>query len=76
MREIQPRHFEDLARACRYPADKLIATLGDLSAQLPDEALVLLKEVEVRGMARTVLAKLLDGLAAQCNATKRNLSAP
>jgi hypothetical protein len=44
-----------------------------LSAQLPDEALTLLKAVEVRGMARAVLAKLLDGLAAQCNATKRNL---
>jgi serine/threonine-protein kinase HipA len=73
MREIQPRHFEELAKACRYPADTLIATLGDLSAQLPDEALVALKEVEVTGMAREVLAKLLDGLAAQCNATKRKL---
>jgi serine/threonine-protein kinase HipA len=73
MREIQPRHFEELAKACRYPADRLIATLGDLSAQLPDEASALLKEVEVRGMAQAVLAKLLDGLAAQCNATKGNL---
>jgi serine/threonine-protein kinase HipA len=73
MREIQPRHFEELAKACRYPADWLIATLGDLSAQLPDEASALLKEVEVRGMAQAVLAKLLDGLAAQCNATKGNL---
>ncbi len=73
MREIQPRHFEELAKDCRYPPDRLIATLGDLSAQLPDEASALLKEVEVRGMAQAVLAKLLDGLAAQCNATKRNL---
>jgi serine/threonine-protein kinase HipA len=73
MKDIQPRHFEALAKVCRYPADTLIATLGDLSARLPDEALTLLKAVEVRGMARAVLAKLLDGLAAQCNATKRHL---
>jgi serine/threonine-protein kinase HipA len=73
VREIQPRHFTELARACRYPADTLIATLRDLSGQLPDEGSALLKEVEVRGMARDVLAKLLDGLAAQCTATRRNL---
>jgi serine/threonine-protein kinase HipA len=73
MREIQPRHFEELAKACRYPPDALIAMLRDLSGQLPDEGLALLKEVEVTGMARDVLAKLLDGLAAQCRATKRKL---
>jgi hypothetical protein len=76
MREIQPRHFEELAKACRYPPDALIAMLRDLSGQLPDEALALLKEVEVTGMARDVLPKLLDGLAAQCKATKRNLGDP
>jgi hypothetical protein len=47
--------------------------LRDLSGQLPDEGLALLKEVEITGMARDVLAKLLDGLAAQCRATKRKL---
>jgi hypothetical protein len=56
-----------------YPADTLLAMLRDLSEQLPDEGLVLLKDVEDRGMARDVLAKLLDGLAAQCSATKRKL---
>jgi hypothetical protein len=76
MREIQPRHFEELAKACRYPADTLIAMLRDLSGQLPDEGLALLKEVEVTGMARDVLASLLDGLAAQCRVTKRNLGDP
>lgn len=76
IREIQPRHFEELAKACRYPADALIATLRDLCGQLPDEGLALLKEVEITGMARDVLAKLLDGLAAQCRATKRNFGDP
>lgn len=70
-REIQPRHFEDLARACRYPADRLIAALQDLAERLPDESGGLLKEIEVRGMARAVLARLHDGLAVQCGATQR-----
>jgi serine/threonine-protein kinase HipA len=73
MKEIQPRHFGELAKACRYPADLLIATLKDLSEQLPDEGLAVLKEVEIRGMGRDVLDKLLDGLTRQCEATQRNL---
>jgi serine/threonine-protein kinase HipA len=73
MREIQPRHFEELAKACRYPANALIAMLKDLSEQLPEEGLAVLKEVQIRGMARDVLVKLLDGLAAQCKTTRRNL---
>jgi hypothetical protein len=72
-KEIRPRHFEELAKACRYPPDILIAMLKDLSEQLPDEGLAVLKEVEVRGMGRDVLAKLLDGLAKQCETTRRNL---
>lgn len=73
IREIQPRHFAELAKACRYPADALIGMLGELCRRLPDEGVTLLKEVEVRGMARDVLSKLLDGLSAQCAATQRGL---
>lgn len=73
VREIQPRHFEELAKSCRYPTDTLIGLLRDLSGQLPDEGLALLKEVEVTGMARGVLAKLVDGVAAQCRTTRRSL---
>jgi serine/threonine-protein kinase HipA len=74
LREILPRHFEELAKACRYPAQTLIATLTDLTGQLPDEGLSLLKEIEARGMRREVLMKLLDGLSTQCKATERHLS--
>lgn len=71
MREIQPPHFEELAKACRYPADGLMAALQDLAQRLPDESVGLLKEIEVKGMVRSVLARLRDGLAAQCKATIR-----
>jgi serine/threonine-protein kinase HipA len=73
IKEIQPRHFEELAKTCSYPAEILIAMLKDLSEQLPDEGLSVLKEFEVRGMSRAVLEKLLDGLAKYCKTTKRNL---
>lgn len=76
LRQIQPRHFEELAVACRYPRDALIAMLRDLSDRLPDEGLSVMKEIESGGMARDVLTKLLDGLAAQCAATRRALMAP
>lgn len=71
LKEIQPRHFEELAKACRYPADALITVLQDLAERLPDEAAALLEEIELKGMARTVLARLHDGLAAQCKVTRR-----
>lgn len=60
-----------LAKACRYPADALITVLQDLAERLPDEAAALLEEIELKGMARIVLARLHDGLAAQCKVTRR-----
>jgi len=73
IREIQPRHFEELAKACRYPADNLIAMLKVLSEQLPDEGLALLQDIEVAGTGRDVLEKMLDGLAKQCKTATRSL---
>jgi serine/threonine-protein kinase HipA len=66
IRQIQLRQFAELARACRYPAEKILSTLGDLAERLPDEGLALLKQIEMRAMAPGVLSKLVDGLAAQC----------
>lgn len=73
VRDIQPRHFEELAKACRYPAETLIGVLRVLCRQLPDEAVAVLQDVEIKGMARNVLAKLVDGLTAQCRAVARSL---
>ena len=73
MTEIQPRHFATLARTCRYPADAVLAQLRELCDRLPDAGLEVLKAVEVRGVSRSVLSKLLDGLGTQCKATRRKL---
>jgi serine/threonine-protein kinase HipA len=74
IRQIQPRHFEELAESCRYPPSLMIAMLKDLSEQLPEEGLAVLKKVQAAGMELDVLVKLVDGLAAQCKTTMRNLS--
>jgi hypothetical protein len=75
LKEILPRHFVELAKACRFPADTMLAMLKELSGQLPDEGLAAMKEIESKGMARGVLVKLLDGLASQCQVVNRNLPA-
>jgi hypothetical protein len=38
-------------KVCRYPADKLMATLSELSEQLPDEALSLREELRKTSIA-------------------------
>jgi serine/threonine-protein kinase HipA len=73
MREIQSRHFVDLAKVCRYPADKLMGILRELSEQLPDEALSVRKEFRRTSIAHDAMDRLIDGLAAQCGTTLRTL---
>jgi serine/threonine-protein kinase HipA len=66
LREIQPRHFKELAASCRYPPDALIATLVDLGTRLPDEASVAIAELRVAQIDSEMLNGLLDGLVTQC----------
>jgi hypothetical protein len=47
--------------------------LEELAERLPDQGLAALEESECSGMAREVLTQLLDGLAAQCKATRLSL---
>ena len=75
LKEILPLHCVELAKSCRFPADSLLAMLKELAEQLPDEGLAALEESERSGMAREVLTKLLDGLAAQCKSTRLSLQA-
>ncbi len=71
MREIQPRHFKNLAKACSYPADALTAMLEEMAEQLPDEALAVANEVGGNDVTREVMGKLVDKLNAQYRTTRR-----
>jgi serine/threonine-protein kinase HipA len=75
MREIQSRHFADLAKVCRYPAGKLMATLSELSEQLPDEALSVRDELRKTSIAHDAMDRLIDGLVTQCRTTLRTIKA-
>jgi len=75
MREIQSRHFIDLAKACRYPASKLLAILSELAEQLPDEALSLSEEFRRTSIAHDLMDRLIESIAAQCAATLRTIKA-
>jgi hypothetical protein len=65
----------ELAKVCRFPADTLLVMLKELADRLPDEASAAMAEIEIGGMAREILIKLLDGLAKQCKATSQSLQA-
>jgi serine/threonine-protein kinase HipA len=66
VQEIMPRHFDELARACNYPAERLRQLMRDLSDRLPDEASTLQTEIRVKGMEHEVLSKIVEGIAKQC----------
>jgi hypothetical protein len=59
--EIQPRHFVELAKSCRYSPDALLATLGNLAAQVPDEASAIIAKLRHVETADEMLERLLDG---------------
>jgi serine/threonine-protein kinase HipA len=75
LREIQPRHFDELARSCGYSAERIHEMLASLVDQLPDQAASLLRELETTGMNRIVLGSLVDGIARQCKALHSRLTA-
>jgi len=66
LREIQPRHFAELARSCRYPPGPLLATLNELALRLPDEASAIVTELRQAEIPGGMLEGLVDGLASHC----------
>jgi serine/threonine-protein kinase HipA len=66
IQEILPRHFDELARACNYPAERLRELMRDLADRLPDEASTIQREIRMKGMEHEVLSKIVDGIGSQC----------
>ena len=69
LKEIQPRHFEELAKDCGFPPDAMRAILQDLALRLPRLATELLRDMQTSHMAKTILADLVERLTTQCQAT-------
>lgn len=65
-RQIQTRHFEDLARSCRYPPEELRGSMMELAQVLPDEASALGASMRRQGVAGEITAILVDALAKRC----------
>jgi hypothetical protein len=61
-----PRHSDELARSCNYPADRLRQLMRDLADRLPDEASTLQTEIRMKGMRHEVLSNIVDGIDKQC----------
>jgi serine/threonine-protein kinase HipA len=71
LKELQPRHFQELAKDCGFSGEAMLASLRDLATRLPQSAATLLKDVQTSHMAGKVLTKLVQGITAQCQATAR-----
>jgi len=75
LRQIQPRHFDDLARSCRYPPEELRASLAEMAQVLPDEAAALGATLRKRVAAGQTLVALVDALAKHCREVLGRLGA-
>jgi serine/threonine-protein kinase HipA len=73
VQEIQPRHFEELARACNYPAETLLETVRVLAEQLPDHAIDLAKQMVGTDATRKIIDQLVDKLGRHCRWTTQRL---
>jgi serine/threonine-protein kinase HipA len=63
---LQPHHWERLARDCRVEPEEVLGTLRRLVADLPDAASRVVARCRHSGLNHPVFPQLLDGLAARC----------
>lgn len=75
LRQIQVRHFDDLARTCRYPPEQLRRSLAELTAALPDEAAALGASLRGHAASGEVLDILVDALDKKCREVRARLAA-
>lgn len=71
--EILPRHFVEMARRCGYSGARVAGVLSELVDQLPGVAATLTKEFAVDGMNRVVITRITEGIARQCEKTRKGL---
>jgi hypothetical protein len=75
LKQIQPRHFDDLARNCRYPPEELRGSLMELTQVLPDEAAALGASLRGLTAAGETLGILVDAVDRQCREVLSRLAA-
>ena len=64
--DLQPRHFETLARQCGYPASELRSQIVHCANELPKYADVTLVEQALDGLNTKVLRQLAEALQSRC----------
>lgn len=75
VRQIQLRHFDDLARNCRYPPEELRSSLTEMTQVLPDEAAALAASLRRLTVAGEILGNLVDAIDRQCREVRGHLAA-
>lgn len=75
LRQIQVRHFDDLARSCRYPPEELRGLLTELTRALPDEAAAVGASLREQPVWGEILGTLIDAIGKQCREVLGRLAA-
>lgn len=61
--EIRIRHWERAAERCRYPAERMVAHVRELTAGLPDLASTVSAACRKSGLRHAILDRLVDQIA-------------
>jgi len=67
---LQPRHWERLAKDCRVEPHAVLAKVRRLLAEVPDAASTVAAKCEASGLTHPVLRTLLEALATRCRALR------
>ncbi|MDQ8195099.1 type II toxin-antitoxin system HipA family toxin [Coraliomargarita sp. SDUM461004] len=72
--QIQPRHFEKMARSCEFPAQELGGILKEMAERMPQAAKAVIAELNQQGIKHSVLGKLVSGINQRSKSVLQNFA--
>jgi len=72
--QIQPRHFEKMARSCEFPPHELGGILKEMAERMPQTAKAVKAELNQHGIKHSVLGKLVSGINQRAKSVLQNFA--
>lgn len=73
--QIQPRHFDKLARTCEFPAQTMRRIVTDMAERIPDAADLVLRAMSDKGVSHQVVDNLVESLKKRASEKSKEFSA-
>lgn len=74
LRQIQPRHWRELASSAGFPSAKLMDEYQHMAQHLPGVAQAVAAKCRSEGLSHAILDRLVDGIAEHCSRHRLKLS--